>query len=43
LHTWQPDAYEQAPTPTTLLLSGVMVKMGVVAMIRGLPLHCGKR
>lgn len=36
LHTWQPDAYEQAPTPTTLLLSGVMVKMGVVAMIRWL-------
>ncbi|MFM7671601.1 MAG: NuoM family protein [Bacteroidota bacterium] len=36
LHTWQPDAYEQAPTPVTLLLSGVMVKMGVVAMIRWL-------
>jgi len=35
-HTWQPDAYEQAPTPVTLLLSGVMVKMGVVAMIRWL-------
>jgi NADH-quinone oxidoreductase subunit M len=35
-HTWQPDAYEQAPTPITLLLSGVMVKMGVVAMIRWL-------
>ncbi len=35
-HTWQPDAYEQAPTTTTLLLSGVMVKMGVVAMIRWL-------
>jgi NADH-quinone oxidoreductase subunit M len=33
-HTWQPDTYEQAPTPVTLLLSGVMVKMGVVAMIR---------
>jgi NADH-quinone oxidoreductase subunit M len=35
-HTWQPDTYEQAPTPVTLLLSGVMVKMGVVAMIRWL-------
>ncbi len=33
-HTWQPDTYEQAPTPVTVLLSGVMVKMGVVAMIR---------
>jgi len=35
-HTWQPDTYEQVPTPVTLLLSGVMVKMGVVAMIRWL-------
>ncbi|AYD46145.1 complex I subunit 4 family protein [Arachidicoccus soli] len=34
LHTWQPDAYEQAPTPATMILSGVMVKMGVYATIR---------
>ncbi len=35
-HTWQPDAYEQAPTATTMVLSGVMVKMGVFAMLRWL-------
>ena len=36
LHTWQPDTYEQAPTAVTMLLSGVMVKMGVFAVIRWL-------
>ena len=35
-HTWQPDTYEQAPTGVTMLLSGVMVKMGVFAVIRWL-------
>ena len=34
LHTWQPDAYEQSPTATTMVLSGVMVKMGLFAVIR---------
>jgi NADH-quinone oxidoreductase subunit M len=33
-HTWQPDTYEQAPTTTTMVLSGIMVKMGVFAVIR---------
>ena len=33
-HTWQPDAYEQAATPVTMILSGVMAKMGVYAMLR---------
>ncbi|MDQ2718493.1 MAG: NADH-quinone oxidoreductase subunit M [Bacteroidota bacterium] len=36
LHTWQPDTYEQAPYSTVMVLSGVMVKMGVFAMIRWL-------
>ena len=36
LHTWQPDTYEQAPTATTMVLSGVMVKMGVFGMMRWL-------
>ena len=36
LHTWQPDTYEQAPTAVTMLLSGIMVKMGVFAVIRWL-------
>jgi len=35
-HTWQPDTYEQAPTATTMVLSGVMVKMGVLGLIRWL-------
>lgn len=33
-HTWQPDAYEQSPTATTMVMSGIMVKMGVYAVIR---------
>jgi NADH-quinone oxidoreductase subunit M len=35
-HTWQPDAYEQSPTATTMVLSGIMVKMGIFAAIRWL-------
>lgn len=35
-HTWQPDTYEQSPTATTMVLSGVMVKMGVLGLIRWL-------
>jgi NADH-quinone oxidoreductase subunit M len=35
-HTWQPDAYEQSPTAVTMVLSAVMVKMGVFALIRWL-------
>ena len=35
-HTWQPDTYEQAPTAVTMVLSGVMVKMGLFALIRWL-------
>jgi NADH-quinone oxidoreductase subunit M len=36
LHTWQPDAYEQAPTPVTMVLSAIMVKMGLFGVIRWL-------
>jgi NADH-quinone oxidoreductase subunit M len=36
LHTWQPDAYEQSPTAVTMVLSGIMVKMGIYAVIRWL-------
>lgn len=35
-HTWQPDTYEQSPTAVTMILSGVMVKMGVFAVVRWL-------
>ncbi|MEN9369885.1 MAG: hypothetical protein RI952_750 [Bacteroidota bacterium] len=33
-HTWQPDTYTEAPTPATMLLSGIMLKMGVYGIIR---------
>ncbi|MES1214168.1 MAG: NADH-quinone oxidoreductase subunit M [Bacteroidota bacterium] len=35
-HTWQPDTYEQSPTSVTMILSGVMVKMGLLGLIRWL-------
>ncbi len=35
-HTWQPDAYEQSATPVTIVLSAVMVKMGLFAVVRWL-------
>lgn len=33
-HTWQPDLYEESNTPTTMILSGVMVKMGIFGLLR---------
>jgi NADH-quinone oxidoreductase subunit M len=35
-HTWQPDTYEQSPTAVTMVLSGLMVKMGVYGVLRWL-------
>ena len=35
-HTWQPNAYDQSPTPVTMVLSGIMVKMGLFGVIRWL-------
>ncbi len=35
-HTWQPDAYDQSPTPVTMVLSGIMVKMGLFGVIKWL-------
>ena len=34
LHTWQPDAYTESPTAATMLLSGLLSKMGVYGLIR---------
>ncbi len=34
LHTWLPDAHPAAPTPVSSMLSGVMIKTGIYAMIR---------
>jgi NADH-quinone oxidoreductase subunit M len=36
LHTWQPDTYVVAPTQGTMLLSGIMLKMGIYGAIRWL-------
>lgn len=33
-HTWLPDAYTEAPTATTFVLSAVMAKIGVYGVIR---------
>jgi len=35
-HTWQPDAYEQSPPAVTMVLSGLMVKMGLFGIMRWL-------
>lgn len=34
LHTWQPDAYTEAPTAGSIMLSGVLAKMGAYALLR---------
>jgi NADH-quinone oxidoreductase subunit M len=33
-HTWQANVYQKAPTVGTMLLSGVMLKMGLYSVIR---------
>jgi NADH-quinone oxidoreductase subunit M len=33
-HTWQPDTYTSAPSAGTMLLSGIMLKMGIFGLIR---------
>ena len=33
-HTWQPDAYSEAPTGVSMVMSGVLSKMGVYGFIR---------
>ena len=33
-HTWLPAAYSEAPSPVTMLLTGVMSKMGVYGFLR---------
>lgn len=35
-HTWQPDTYTNAPAAGTMLLAGIMLKMGVYGFIRWL-------
>jgi NADH-quinone oxidoreductase subunit M len=35
-HTWQPDTYTESPMPATMLLSGIMLKMGIYGCLRWL-------
>ena len=35
-HTWQPNTYTEAPVLGTMLLSGIMLKMGIYGLIRWL-------
>lgn len=33
-HTWLPDAHVEAPTPVSMLLAGILLKMGSYGMLR---------
>lgn len=35
-HTWQPETYKEAPAVGTMLLSGIMLKMGIYSLLRWL-------
>ncbi len=35
-HSWQPDAYTDSPTQGSMLLSGIMLKMGLYGILRWL-------
>lgn len=41
LHVWMPLAHPVAPTPASAVLSGIVVKAGVIGLIRFLPLDSG--
>ena len=43
LHTWLPDAYAQAPSGVSALLSAIVTKAGIVALLRALSALAGAR
>jgi len=34
LHTWLPDAHVEAPTPVSVILAGILLKMGIYGILR---------
>ena len=34
MHTWLPDAHSEAPAPISALMSGVLLNVGLYAMMR---------
>lgn len=43
LHVWMPLVYRAAPAPAAAVLSGIVVKAGVIGLIRFLPFEDGLR
>ncbi|MFW6077566.1 MAG: complex I subunit 5 family protein, partial [Hyphomicrobiales bacterium] len=41
LHVWLPLAHPQAPTPASAVLSGIIVKAGIIGLMRFVPLDDG--
>src|SRR5881409_1216110 len=37
MHTWLPDAHSEAPAPVSALMSGVLLSVGVYALLRFKP------
>ncbi len=43
VHTWLPEAHVEAPTPVSMLLAGILLKMGAYGLMRFAPLFFGEQ